>query len=893
MPPTKKSQLKIPPQNLDAEQAVLGSILIDKNAIYRVADLLIPPDFYSPAHETIYDAILTLYAKSQPIDVMSVTNFLKEKDRLVGVGGSGYLAELTNQVTTASHVTHYAEIVKKNKILRELIRASAEITEDAFDQTKELDDLMDAVEKKIFDISQKSTPQNLMPLKDELAGAYERMAKLADGGGKLRGVPTGFPALDNKLSGLQKSDLIVLGARPSSGKTSLALDIARNAAQAGACVGIFSLEMSREQVIDRIISAESGVPLWNILTGRIKGDEEFGMVRDALDRLSGLRLFIDDSASLKVMEMHSMARRLQMEHGLDLLIVDYLQLIRPRTNTDNVVTQITEISHGLKALARDLKVPVLALSQLSRGVEQRDHKMPRLSDLRDSGCLTGDTLIMRADTGELVTIKSLADRAEQVPIPVYALTDGWQVVPQPLVKAFSSGRKKIYEMVLRSGKRIKASANHPFRLLTNWQALEDLRVGDRIATPAKLEPTAASDALDENEIILLAHLLGDGCILPNQPFHYTTADPDNLAAVCRAARSLFGIAPRIVRQKNWWHVYLPSPRHLTHGINHPITDWFKRLGIPLAHSYDKIIPAAIFRSPNRSAALFLHHLWATDGNISWKRLRNRQPAASIYYSSTSRTLAGQVQHLLLRLGIPSSEHPSIKSGYRPNYQIHVQGSAAQLKFLRMVGCFGARGGIALELMHALEAITPNSNLDVLPQEAWRSIIEPAKTAAGMSWRDLAAGIGVAYNGTALFKSGIGRGRLERLAAALDSDVVRQYAAADVTWDEIVSITPLGVEEVYDATVADAHNFIANDIIVHNSIEQDSDVVMFIYRKETTEYVGANDAGGAGGGNGGESNLTQILIAKHRNGPIGEVDLMFDKERTSFRTVDKRYEEIPL
>lgn len=403
----KPQKLKLPPQNLEAESAVLGSVLIDKNAIYRVADLLTPPDFYSPANEMIFDAVLTLHEKRQPIDVMTVTNFLKEKNVLASIGGSSYLADLTNQVTTASHVTHYAEIVKKNKILRDLIRAASEITEDAFDTGKELDDMMDSVERKIFDISQKSTPQNLLPLKDELKGAYERMASLADGGDKLRGVTSGFPALDNKLSGFQKSDLIILGARPSTGKTSLALDIARQAAHAGAKVGIFSLEMSREQVIDRIISAESGVPLWNILTGRVRGDDEFSQIQNALDRLSSLKIFIDDSSSLKVMEMHSMARRLQMEHGLDLLIVDYLQLIRPRNDrSDNMVNQITEISHGLKGLARDLKVPVLCLSQLSRGVEQRDHKMPRLSDLRDSGSIEQDAdvvmFIYRKDANDYI-----------------------------------------------------------------------------------------------------------------------------------------------------------------------------------------------------------------------------------------------------------------------------------------------------------------------------------------------------------------------------------------------------------------------------------------------------------------------------------------------------------
>jgi replicative DNA helicase len=387
---TKKSQLKIPPQNLEAEQTVLGSVLIDKNAIFRVADLITPDDFYSPAHGRIYDAILTLYEKRQPIDVLSLTTYLKEQDQLKEVGGSSYLAELTNQVTTASHVQHYAGIVKKNKILRDLIKVSAEITEDAFEPSNEIEDLMDDVEQKILSISQKSVPQNFLAIKEELKGAYERMAKLADGGGRLRGIATGFTAVDNKLSGLQKSDLIVLGARPSSGKTAFALDIARNGALAGNTIGIFSLEMSREQVIDRIISAESQVPLWNILTGRIKSDNEFAMIQGALDRLSATKLFIDDSPSLNIMQMRSMARRLQVEHGLDLLIVDYLQLIRPRTNSDNMVQQVTEISRGLKALARELKVPVLAVSQLSRGVEQRDHKIPRLSDLRDSGSIEQD-----------------------------------------------------------------------------------------------------------------------------------------------------------------------------------------------------------------------------------------------------------------------------------------------------------------------------------------------------------------------------------------------------------------------------------------------------------------------------------------------------------------------
>ncbi len=389
-PASKKPGLKLPPQNKEAEAAVLGSILIDKNAIFRVADILVAEDFYLPQHEAIYRAILVLYEKHQPIDVLSLTTYLKEQEQLQSVGGSAYLAELTNQVSNASHVQHYAQLVKEKKILRDLVRTSAEIGEAVFGKHGEVEDLLDEVEQKILSISQKSLPQNFVPLKDDLTTAYERIASLHAGGGKLRGVPTGFPELDETLSGLQKSELIIVGARPSVGKTSLALDIARNAGKAGFNVGLFSLEMSREQLQDRIIAAESQVPLWNILTGRITNDSEFAMIQGALDRLSEVKLYIDDSPSLNVLQMRSMARRLQVEHGLDLLVIDYLQLIRPRIHVESMVNMITEISRGLKALARELKVPVLALSQLSRGVEQRDQKIPRLSDLRESGSIEQD-----------------------------------------------------------------------------------------------------------------------------------------------------------------------------------------------------------------------------------------------------------------------------------------------------------------------------------------------------------------------------------------------------------------------------------------------------------------------------------------------------------------------
>ncbi len=389
--PTTASATRIPPQNVEAERSVLGAILIDKNAIFRVADILEPADFYLPTHERIYQSILELYGKNQPIDILTLTTYLKEHELLAHVGGSSYLAQLTGAITTASHIVHFANIVKEKKVLRDLIHASAEITESAFSPGLEMDDMLDTIEQKILSISQKSLPKNFIALKDELKGAFERIERLQDSKGAIRGIPTGFRQIDTLLSGLQRSDLVIIGARPSLGKTSFALDIARNAAvRHGAKVGIFSLEMSREQVIDRIISAESNVALWKLRTGHRIDDTEFAMIQNAFNTLNSSHLFIDDTASPNIMQMRAMARRLQIEHGLDMLVVDYLQLIMPRRGSDNMVHQITEISRGLKTLGRELNVPIIALSQLSRSVDQRDNKEPKLHDLRESGSIEQD-----------------------------------------------------------------------------------------------------------------------------------------------------------------------------------------------------------------------------------------------------------------------------------------------------------------------------------------------------------------------------------------------------------------------------------------------------------------------------------------------------------------------
>jgi replicative DNA helicase len=411
-------KLKLPPQNIEAEQSVLGSLMIDKNSIINVADILTPEDFYKPAHEKIYEAILGLHEKREPIDLFTVSNKLKESGLFKDIGGNAYLTEMIESVPSAAHVSHYAKIVKEKKVLRDLINASGVISEKAFNSNEDLEDMLDEIEKKIFSISQRSVSQKFSNIKEGLVNAYERIEKLHSGEGGLRGVPTGFTDIDNILSGLQNSDLIVLGARPSLGKTALSLDIARHAAvNEKKSVGIFSLEMSKEQVVDRFISSQARVPLWNLRTGKLeKQEDSFSNIQKALDELDGVSIFIDDTPSPNILQMRSMARRLQAEFGLDLLIVDYLQLIQPRRSADNMVQQVTEISRGLKGLARELNIPVLALSQLSRGVEQRENKKPRLSDLRESGSIEQDAdvvmFIHRKDYNKSNPIASEIDSAE-------------------------------------------------------------------------------------------------------------------------------------------------------------------------------------------------------------------------------------------------------------------------------------------------------------------------------------------------------------------------------------------------------------------------------------------------------------------------------------------------
>ncbi len=385
------TELRIPPQNIDAEKALLGSAMLRTDTLSEVLDILPPEAFYVEKHRLIWKVMLELFGKNAPIDLLSLSSRLKEKELLESVGGASYIAELAGVVPSAANARHYAELIAKKHLMRSLISAAEHIEGLGYDEEQEVDAALDAAEKKVLEIGKRGGTHSFLELKDTLAEAWERLDRLHKTGEGLRGIPTGFKEIDAKLSGLQKSDLIILAARPSMGKTSLALDIARQTATLhGTKVAVFSLEMSSQQLVDRMLAAESRVDAWRLRTGKLTTEDEFAKIRDSLDRLSKAPIYIDDQPSANILKIRSVARRIRHEKGLDLIIVDYLQLMTPtNTRIDSVVQQVSEISRSLKHLARELEVPVLTLSQLNRNVETRGGK-PRLSDLRDSGSIEQD-----------------------------------------------------------------------------------------------------------------------------------------------------------------------------------------------------------------------------------------------------------------------------------------------------------------------------------------------------------------------------------------------------------------------------------------------------------------------------------------------------------------------
>jgi replicative DNA helicase len=989
-----------PPQDQAAEQSVLGGMLLSKDAIADVLERLRPGDFYRPAHQNVYDAILDLYGRGEPADAVTVAAELDRRGLLRRIGGAPYLHTLISTVPTAANAGYYAGIVAEKALLRRLVEAGTRVVQYGYAGAEGSDvaEVVDRAQAEIYDVTDRRLSEDFVPLEDLLQPTMDEIDAIASSGGLARGVPTGFTELDDVTNGLHPGQMIIVAARPGVGKA-LALDtplptpsgwttmgdvavgddllgadglptrvvaatdvmlgrpcheiefsdgtvivadadhqwptgygIRRTAelrcgldsiAAAGSifryterrttailmapvlqldavrrirsvpvrCVQvdnpahlylagrgmvpthnstlgldflrscsirhrmasvIFSLEMSKSEIVMRLLSAEAKIKLSEMRSGRMSDDDWTRLAR-RMSEISEAPLYIDDSPNLTMMEIRAKARRLRQRAELKLIVVDYLQLMTSGKKFESRQVEVSEFSRNLKLLAKELDVPVVAVSQLNRGPEQRTDKKPMLADLRESGCLTASTRILRADNGAEATLGELLASGER-PL-VWSLDEQLRMVARPMTNVFPSGRKEVFRLRLASGREVEATGNHPFMTLDGWTPLEQLKVGDRLAVPRRVPEPVDTQRMPDAQVILLAHMIGDGSCVKNQPIRYASVDEANLAAVTISAAHFGVTAVRddypVARVTT---LRLPAPYHLTHHRRNPIAAWLDELGLFGLRSYEKFVPQRIFSLPNDQVVLFLRHLCATDGSVRWD---DKFGGARIYYASTSRRLVDDVAALLLRVGVFPRIKRVRKAGYRDGWHLYIYGAENQTRFLRHVGVNGAKTVAAREALTHLEGIARHTNLDTVPKEVWTQV-KTSLVSRQMTHRQFAAAMGTQFCGSTMWKHAPSRGRLHRAAALLEDREIHALAINDVFWDAIAEISNIGEHDVYDGTVPGTNNFVAQGISVHNSLEQDSDLVILLHRPDAFERDDPR---------GGEADL---ILAKHRNGPTKTV-----------------------
>ena len=857
---------RTPPHSREAEESVIGAVLLSEDAVTEVMDKIHPEDFYVPAHQAIYESMRELFDTSQAIDAVTVSESLRRKGELEKIGGIQYLTRLVDIVPSTSNVVYYAGIVEDHAKRRELIRAGSSVTEYAFNIEDEIANVLDRAEQAVLGVAEKRSSQTLLEIGPMFSDVLEHIEMLEQQGSEMTGLATGFVDLDKKLAGLQNANLVVIAGRPSMGKSSLAMNIATNAAAAGEPVALFSLEMSKEEIVQRILSSVGKVDSMKLRSGQL--GPLWQRVVDAAGRMYQAPIYIDDSPIVTITDIRAKCRRLKRKRGLSLVVVDYIQLMEA-SGHENRQQEISQISRNLKNLARELEVPIVAMSQLNRSLESREDKRPRLADLRESGCLNADTRLIRADTNAEVSLGELVDSGA-TNIPVWSLDDKYKLVRSNMSRAFFSGTKPVFEMHMASGRMVKGTANHPFLTLDGWVPMGDLVPGSRIAAARVVPEAPDSVAMSDDQIIVLAHMIGDGCHLKGHALQYTTVDLENADIVATSAKRAFGVIPRLKRERTWLQLYLAAPEPLARGRRNPLAAWLDQLGLFDKRSHEVFVPQQVFVQPRRGIALFLKHLWATDGCVWTDDVRT-----SIYYATNSSKMAADVQSLLTRLDIQSRIRCVPQKAGRDQFHISVSGRDSQLGFLSNVGVAGSRGVKAESLIPIVEAKKANTNVDSIPSSVWEYVRSKAMPAARVTARELARRLGMSYAGSTLYKAGLSRSRMKRVATALDDGYLYALAESDVLWDRVTSVRPLGEQPVYDATVELTHNFLANGVIAHNSIEQDADVVVFIYRHE---YYHPEDQEKKG--------IAEVIVAKHRAGSTGPVEMTFQPEFTRFANLGR-------
>jgi replicative DNA helicase len=858
--------LRVPPQSIEAEQAVLGGLLLDNSTWDAIADRLRAEDFYRRDHQQIFSAIAELSARSEPSDAVTLAEHLAAKGEAEETGGLAYLASLARDTPTAANIRAYADIVRERSLLRQLIRVSGEIAASAYgSEGRPATELVDEAERRVFEIAEQGrrSGSGFVPLRDILGATIDRLDMLHANQGQLTGVSTGYDDLDRMTAGLQPGDLIIIAGRPSMGKTTLALNIAENAAiAANTPVAVFSMEMSREQLSMRMVSSLGRVDQSHLRTGNF-GDEDWARINGAIAQMKTAPLYIDDSGALTPTEVRARARRLKRERGgLGLIVVDYLQLMQVAGTKENRTNEISEISRSLKALAKELHVPVIALSQLNRGVEQRTDKKPVMSDLRE--CVVGETLVVLAD-GRRVPIRDLVGLRPRV----LAVDAQQKIVPADTDLVWCVGPKPVFRVATASGRVLRATGRH--RLLTGsgWQTVAEVGPGTRLALARELPVEAAGRGWPEHELILLGHLVGDGSYLTHQPLRYTTASEENSAAVCAAAQAMGSTVTRHAGRGRWHQLVIAGNGNRWHPSG--VGAWLKALGIFGQRSHLKHLPPQVFSLPDEQVALLLRHLWATDGSIHVRG--TGRGSDRVHFSTSSERLARDVAALLLRLGIVARIRSVTQRAARPMYTVDVSGSDQQKIFVARVGAFGPRVPQAESLTRKLAATAGHTNVDTLPEQCFAEV-RRRMVENGVTTRGMAALRGTAYGGSSHFAFAPSRATMQSYADLLGGDDLRTWATSDLFWDRIVSVTPDGEDEVFDLTVPGPASWLADGLVSHNSgaIEQDADIIVLIYREEVYEP----DTPRKG--------IADIIIAKQRNGPTGEVHLTFLGKYTRFENL---------
>jgi len=867
---------KVQPQSTALEEAVLGALMLDKDALPSVMDVVTADSFYVDGHQLIYKSMMRLFEKSQPIDVYTVMEELKKAGDLEKIGGPYYLAKLTDRIASAANIEYHARIISQKHIQRELIRVSTKIIKDAYEDTTDVFQLLDDAETGLFGITQQNLSRSVESMGSLASKALKQLEELAEKEEGLTGVPTGFTDLDRLTSGWQPSDLIILAARPGMGKTSLVLALARNAAlDFNRGVAIFSLEMSNVQLAQRLISMEAEISGSKLRNGQLE-DYEWQQLHSAIEKISEAPIYIDDTPGINIFELRAKCRRLKMQHDIQLVIIDYLQLMTggPESSKGNREQEISSISRALKGMAKELSVPVISLSQLSRAVETRGGtKRPQLSDLRE--CVTGDTLIFMPENGTYQKVEDLIGKSD---FKVLALNEELKLQAEKCLDVWETGEKEIFEVETESGYKIKTSLNHPYYTPDGWQQLVDLKEGDFIGTSRVLNKKGKSSLQDE-ELIFLAHMIGDGCYVPRQPIHYTSKDAASRKVVANCASKLWGIKSREVedvKSKNCKHVYLPSPYHLTHGKHHPFVNLLRDLGLELSRSHNKKFPDEIFKCNQKQLGLFISHLWSTDGCV---HLRKSRGSSLLNYSTNSPTLAQQLKYLLSRFGIQCNIKKNQKADYKPGYTVVITGKENIIAFAKYIGVFGEKSVQLDQLISHLNTKNSNPNRDIIPKKYWEFIKQEKKN-RGFSERSFQASLEMQYCGHTLYKSNISRSRMTKIAKILENSQLENLASSDICWEKIKSITHLGKEMTYDLHIENHHNFVANNFIIHNSgaIEQDADIVSFIYRPEYYQILEDEEGNSLKG-------IGEVIIAKHRNGALDTVRLKFTDKFAKFSNLD--------